>query len=68
MPVPRRRIFADVHNFSIPLGEKIKFEYAWLIFALINVFFFVPMALLKKWGPRLREASWQKPPTFHNDL
>ena len=59
-------LILDYH--SIPLGEKIKFEYAWLIFALINIFFFVPMAALKWYGPRLRETSWQKPPQFHMDL
>ena len=64
-----RSIFSMIISFyAIPLGEAVEFEYAWLIFALINIIFFVPMVLLKWWGPRLRQKSWQAPPTFHNDL
>lgn len=53
---------------SIPLGEKIEYQYAWLIFALINVFFLVPMVLLRFYGVRWRNSVWQKPPTFHDDI
>lgn len=47
---------------------KIQFQYAWLVFALINLFFFVPMMSLRWYGTKLRAKSWQAPPQFHNDL
>src|SRR5690242_8038227 len=54
--------------YSVPLGEKIEFQYAWLIFAFINIFFFVPFMALKWYGPKLRAKSWQSPPMFNRDL
>ncbi len=37
--------------FSIPLGDKIGYQYAWLTFALINTVLLVPVVLLKFYGP-----------------
>lgn len=52
----------------IPFGDKIGYQYAWLTFALLNVIFLVPMIMLRFYGIRWRNSSWQKPPTFHNDI
>lgn len=53
-----RSIFSMIISFyAIPFGEAVEFEYAWLVFALINIIFLVPMVLLKWWGPRLRQKS-----------
>ena len=53
---------------SIPLGDKIGFEFAWLIFAMINVAFLLPMFVLRIYGSKWRSLPWQSPPTFHNDI
>lgn len=53
---------------SVPFGEQIGFQYAWLVFALINLVLFVPFMALKWLGPKIREKSWQAPPTFNMDL
>lgn len=53
---------------SIPLGEKIQFQYAWLVFAMLNVAFMLPVGILRLYGETIRSKSWQRPPTFHNDL
>ncbi|KAF2730876.1 MFS general substrate transporter [Polyplosphaeria fusca] len=64
-----RSIFSMTISFyAIPLGEKIEFQYAWLIFAFVSIIFFVPFMALKWWGPKLRAKSWQYPPTFNKDL
>jgi hypothetical protein len=55
-------------EFSIPFGEEIKFQYAWLVFGLINIVLFIPFMSLKWWGPKLREKSWQAPPEFNKGL
>jgi hypothetical protein len=52
----------------LPLGNKIDYQYAWLIFGLINLVLLVPVVLLRFYGPRIRSQPWQAPPTFHNDL
>lgn len=52
----------------IPLGEKIDWQYAWLIFALINVVTLIPMFALRRYGHVWRELEWQKPPSFHGDI
>jgi hypothetical protein len=53
---------------SIPLGEKIQFQYAWLTFTMIHIAFMIPMVVLRFKGVQWRNSSWQKPPTFHNDI
>jgi hypothetical protein len=53
---------------SIPLGTAIQYQYAWLIFALMNVVLLVPMFALKFYGAKWRSSSWQTPPKFHNDI
>ncbi|KAH6652225.1 major facilitator superfamily domain-containing protein [Truncatella angustata] len=64
-----RHIFSMTTSFyAIPLGESIGYQYAWLIFALINVVFLIMMVLLRLNGSRWRNSAWQKPPTFHNDI
>ena len=64
-----RSIFSMIISFyAIPLGEAIDIQYAWLIFAIINIVLFIPFMGLKWYGPRLREKGWQAPPQFHNDL
>lgn len=67
LPIPRLRD-ADHHDNSIPLGEAIKYEYAWLVFAIINVVTLLPMFVLRIKGSEWRACAWQKPPTFHNDI
>ncbi|KAJ9608894.1 hypothetical protein H2200_006665 [Cladophialophora chaetospira] len=59
---------AFLANNSIPFGEKVQFQYAWLTFAMIHIAFLIPMVLLRFKGEQWRNSSWQKPPTFHNDL
>ncbi|KAH8811170.1 major facilitator superfamily domain-containing protein [Xylogone sp. PMI_703] len=66
-------VFRSVYSmtisfYAIPFGNKVKFEYAWLTFALLNLAFFIPMMSLRWWGVKLREKKWQAPPQFHNDL
>ncbi|KAL2272570.1 hypothetical protein FJTKL_06290 [Diaporthe vaccinii] len=64
-----RHIFSPFLSFYvIPLGEKIGFQFAWLIFALLTVVFILPMGVLRLYGERIRATSWQTPPTFHKDL
>jgi hypothetical protein len=58
---------ADIHA-SIPFGEEIGFQYAWLVLAFVNLILFVPFMALKWCGPWIREKSWQAPPTFNRDL
>lgn len=59
----------DICRFhSLPLGDEIGIQYAWLIFALINVALLLPVLLLRVYGPKWRSLSWQSPPTFHNNL
>ena len=59
----------DNQNFNrIPLGDKIEYQYAWLVFAMIHVVFLVPMVMLRFYGVRWRNSAWQKPPTFHDDI
>ena len=53
---------------SLPLGNKLQYEYAWLVFAGINIFFFLPMILVRLYGEKWRKATWQSPPGFHNDI
>lgn len=53
---------------SIPLSEKIEIEYAWLVFALINVTFLFPMLALRIYGQKWRGLAWQRLPRFHNDI
>ncbi|KAG8163757.1 hypothetical protein KVR01_007054 [Diaporthe batatas] len=64
-----RHIFSAFLSFyAIPLGEKIQFQYAWLIFALLTVALMLPMGVLRVYGEKIRSSSWQKPPNFHKDL
>ncbi|KAK4898423.1 hypothetical protein LTR27_004019 [Elasticomyces elasticus] len=64
----RNGFSALISFYAIPLAEEINIEYAWLIFALLNVAFFVPFLGLKWFGPKVSKLSWQTPPSFHNDL
>ncbi|KIY02001.1 uncharacterized protein Z520_02139 [Fonsecaea multimorphosa CBS 102226] len=64
-----RNVFSMTISFyAIPFGEKIKYEYAWLTFAMIHIVFLVPMVVLRFKGTQWRNSAWQKPPTFHNDI
>ncbi|KAI1193310.1 MFS general substrate transporter [Nemania serpens] len=64
-----RQIFSGLVSFyALPLAERIGFQYAWLIFAFINIALLLPLAVLRWKGQRIRESAWQKPPTFHNDI
>ena len=55
-------------SLSVPFGEKIGFQYAWLVLSLLNLVLFIPFMALKWLGPKVREKSWQSPPTFNRDL
>ncbi|KIW73022.1 hypothetical protein PV04_01177 [Phialophora macrospora] len=64
-----RNVFSMTISFyAIPLGEKIQFQYAWLTFTMIHIVFMIPMVMLRFKGVQWRNSSWQKPPTFHNDI
>jgi hypothetical protein len=52
--------------YAIPLGEEIGFDWAWVIFAFINLFFFIPMIGLMIWGEKARKHL--PLPDFDNDL
>ncbi|OBT90763.1 hypothetical protein VE02_00683 [Pseudogymnoascus sp. 03VT05] len=54
--------------YAIPLGTAIQYQYAWLVFALINAVILIPMFALKFHGEKWRSSSWQTPPKFHNDI
>jgi len=52
-----RQIFSfTVGFYAIPLGNKIGFDWAWVIFAFINLLFFIPMMGLMIWGERARKS------------
>ncbi|KAI0402498.1 MFS general substrate transporter [Xylaria palmicola] len=64
-----RHIFSGLVSFyAIPLAETIGFQYAWLVFAFINIALLLPLAVLRWKGAQIRESAWQKPLTFHNDI
>lgn len=64
-----RQVFSAVISFyAIPLASAIQYQYAWLVFAMINLLFLVPMLWLRFRGERIRAGTWQSPPTFHNDI
>lgn len=64
-----RSIFSALISFyAIPLGNRIKFQCAWLVFAMLNVAFLLPMFALRVYGSRWRGYTWQSPPRFHNDI
>ncbi|KAH8819360.1 major facilitator superfamily domain-containing protein [Xylogone sp. PMI_703] len=52
--------------YAVPLGERIGFQWAWVLFALLNVLFFSPMILLMFKGEKWRRSF--KVVNFHNDL
>jgi hypothetical protein len=35
---------------------------------MIHIAFMIPMVVLRFKGVQWRNSSWQKPPTFHNDI
>lgn len=53
---------ATIPFYAVPLGEKLGFEYGWLLLAGVNVVFLLPMAGLRVYGVRLRALEWQAPP------
>jgi hypothetical protein len=62
-----RSIFSFVIGFyAVPLGAKIGFQDAWIVFAMIDVFFFFRMIVLMWRGEKWRAALG--PITFHADL
>ncbi|KAK4574908.1 hypothetical protein LTR86_000757 [Recurvomyces mirabilis] len=64
-----RSIFSAVISFyAIPLADKVDIANGWVIFACINLAFFVPAVSLRWLGGSLSQKAWQAPPTFHNDI
>ena len=64
-----RQVFSALIAFyAIPLANAIQYQYAWLVFALINIAFLMPVVYLRFNGGKIRASSWQKPPSFHSDL
>ena len=53
---------------SLPLAEEIGFQYAWLVFSLINIVFLLPLVVLRIKGEEIRASAWQTPPSFHADI
>ncbi|KAI3396559.1 hypothetical protein diail_12083 [Diaporthe ilicicola] len=55
-----RHVFSALISFyALPLAEDIGFQYAWLVFALINIILLVPFFLLRVFGQRIRTSDWQ---------
>lgn len=52
--------------YAVPLGEKIGFQWAWTLFALLDVLFFLPLVLLMFKGESWRKSL--KHLEFHTDL
>ncbi|KAI0810212.1 MFS general substrate transporter [Xylaria sp. FL0064] len=64
-----RQIFSGLVSFyALPLAKKIGFQYAWLVFSLVNIALLLPLIVLRWRGEQIRQSAWQKPPTFHNDI
>ncbi|KAI0185826.1 major facilitator superfamily domain-containing protein [Xylaria flabelliformis] len=64
-----RNIFSGLLSFyALPLAYRIGFQYAWLVFAFINIVLLLPLAVLRWKGQQIRASAWQKPPTFHGDI
>ena len=63
-----RQVFSSLIAFyALPLARAIEYQYAWLVLALINVVFLLPLVYLRFNGEKIRESKWQIPPSFHND-
>ena len=64
-----RQVFSALIAFyAIPLATAIQYQYAWLLFAFINIIFLLPLIYLRFNGAKVRASSWQAPPTFHTDI
>ena len=64
-----RQVYAALISFyAIPLAQAIQYQYAWLIFSLINLVSLIPLLWLRLRGEEIRASSWQTPPNFHNDI
>ena len=50
----------------VPLGTDIGYDWAWVVYAVINLIFFVPMIVLMIWGEKIRKRM--DPPNFDKDL
>lgn len=50
---------ADLTCLSLPLGESVGIQYAWLIFALIVAVLLVPVVMLRYYGRKWRELPSQ---------
>ncbi|KAK7707942.1 hypothetical protein SLS64_006764 [Diaporthe eres] len=56
-----RHIFSALVSFyALPLAEDIGFQYAWLVFAFINIILLVPFFLLRIFGQRIRKSEGQR--------
>ncbi|KAK7955221.1 hypothetical protein PG988_015915 [Apiospora saccharicola] len=64
-----RHIYCGLVPFyAVPLAEKIQYQYAWLLFACLNVAFLAPLLILRLYGERIRSSKWQPKPSFHPDI
>ncbi|KAK8137543.1 hypothetical protein PG984_003036 [Apiospora sp. TS-2023a] len=64
-----RHIYCGLVPFyAVPLAEKIQYQYAWLLFACLNVAFLLPLLILRLYGERVRNSKWQPKPSFHPDI
>ncbi len=52
------------HAPSLPLAEEIEYQYAWLVFSLINAVLLLPLIFLRFRGQAIRASSWQQPLLF----
>jgi hypothetical protein len=62
-----RQVFAlTVGFYAIPLGDSIGFDWCWVTFAFIHLFFFLLMLTLMLWGEKWRKNP--PLPDFDKDL
>ncbi|KAK8001709.1 hypothetical protein PG991_013931 [Apiospora marii] len=64
-----RHIYCGIVPFyAVPLAEKIQYQYAWLLFACLNLAFLPPLLILRLYGEAIRNSKWQPTPSFHPDI
>ncbi|KAK8067268.1 hypothetical protein PG997_014015 [Apiospora hydei] len=64
-----RHIYCGLVPFyAVPLADRIQYQYAWLLFACLNVAFLLPLVVLRLYGEQFRNSKWQPKPTFHPNI
>ncbi|KAK8017760.1 hypothetical protein PG993_014086 [Apiospora rasikravindrae] len=64
-----RHIYCGIVPFyAVPLADRIQYQYAWLLFACLNVAFLLPLVILRLCGEQFRNSKWQPKPAFHPNI